>query len=189
MKMQERKLKKFAVYSKIANVLFVLVVVFGSIFIAAAIGASIYLKASGTDLADVVNLISRNALPTANLILPEGITISLSIIAAMIIHLASGIALTAYIIKSVSLIFQNTTKDQTPFTLKTVRYVKSIGIAFLIYAGIVFIMSIITGYIAPNPSFNMTINGRSILIGLLVFLIGEIFEFGMGLQQDSESIV
>ena len=188
MKMQERKLKKFTVYSKIANVLFILIVVFGSIITAAALGGAIFLAATDS-LTDVTSFITQNILPSAGLILPEGIPVSYGVIFVMIIQLASVIVLTAYIFKSVALIFRNTTEDKTPFTAKTVRFVKGIGIAFLIYAGIILVLSIISGAIAPEPAFNTTINGRMILVGLLVLLIGEIFEFGTNLQQDSESIV
>ena len=192
MRMHEKKLRKFNLYGKIANVLFVLIVVFGSILVAAALGGAIYLTATDFDFAKIVNFISINTVPDLGLLLPEGITLAFSTLLIIIIHLALGIAIAAYITKSVSNIFRNTVKDQTPFTEKTVRCLKSIGVAFLVYAGILFVLSMLVGVVTPHlePStFNVSIDGQTILLGLLILSLGEIFEFGMNLQQDTESIV
>jgi len=192
MKMQEKKLKKFNIYSKLANILFVLAIVFGSILVIVALGGTIYLKVTDFNITELVNYISLNTMPDVGLLLPEGFEISFSLIFIIIVHLAISIALGAYIIKLVSNMFKNTVSDQTPFTKKTVRCIKNMGIAFLIYAGVLFILSIVMGYVTPHPesmSFNVTIDGRTILLGFLLLSLGEIFEFGHSLQKDTESIV
>ena len=192
MKMQEKKLKKFNIYSKLANILFVLAIVFGSILVIVALGGTIYLKATDFNIAELVNYISLNTMPDVGLLLPEGFEISFSLIFIIIVYLAISIALAAYIIKLVANMFRNTVSDQTPFTKKTVRSIKNMGIAFLVYAGVIFILSIVVGYVTPHPesmSFNVTIDGRTILLGFLLLSLGEIFEFGHSLQKDTESIV
>ena len=114
MKMHEKKLKKFGVYSTIANVLFILVVVLGSILIVAAVGAVFYLKATDNNMVDVVSFIFKNANLAASLIFPNGIVTSHDIAYIMIIQKTSAIALIAYIIKSVAVIFRNISKNKTP---------------------------------------------------------------------------
>ena len=192
MKMQEKKLKKFSTYSKIANVFFIIVLVFSSLGLLVGLGVTTFLASTGYSITELINKFSVMALPNADLILPANVKISYGVIYLIIINTAAGAALTVYIIKSVANMFRYTAVDQTPFTEKTVKCVKSIGIAFLAYAAFVFVVSIIAGFAVPHMqemSFNVTINGRSILLGLLLLSLGEIFEFGMSLQHDSESIV
>ena len=189
MKMHDKKLKLFSIYGKIADVLFILVVVLGSLATLAGIGAAIYLNSTNFDLAEVANFIFKNEIPGASLVLPENIEISYSAIYVVVINMILSFALAAYGIKAVAKMFNGTVSEQTPFTENTVHCIKGIGAAFLIYSGTLCILSLIAGLLAPNPSWSVTLNGGFILIGILVLALGEMFSFGASLQEDSESIL
>ncbi len=189
MKMHENKLKRFGVYGKIADVLFIIIVVGGALLTLAGLAGAIYINVTDFDLMETTNFILTNELPGAELILPDDIEISYSVIYMIVVSMALSIALAAFAVKSIAIMFNNTVKEGTPFNKKSVRCMKAVGSAFIIYTGVVFVMSIITGAVAPVPKFDMTINGRSIIIGLLVLAFGEMFEFGMDLQEDNESIL
>ncbi len=66
--------------------------------------------------------------------LPDGLVY---IIAAQI---ALSAALSAYLFKSSSRLFGFVVKDETPFTQKVVKSLKSMGIAFFVYTGVKFIL-------------------------------------------------
>ncbi len=189
MKMQEKKLKRFDVYAKIANVLFIIAVVGGALLIAAGIGGAVFLNVTDFDLAKAANFIFDNELPGAKLILPDDFQISFGVVSVIILNMTVALAMTAFVIKSVALMFKNTVTQGTPFNPKSVRNIKNIGWAFLIYVGTEFVLSIATGMMSSLGNFNMRIDGRSFLIGLLIISLGEMFEFGKNLQEDNESIL
>ncbi len=194
--MQEKKLKRFKIYSKIANVLFVLTVVFTVLGLLAVIGFTTYLSISDYSTADIVNKISHFAMPNTNLEIPSDSAFSYGILYAAINATAStvaGAAVIAYIIKSVANMFKYTAADQTPFTKKTVKCVKGIGIAFFVYTGLLLVVGFVAGFamrhIQDMSTVTFQISWGPIFLGVLLLSLGEIFDFGMSLQQDSESIV
>lgn len=189
MKMNEKKLKRFGIYGKVANVLFILTIVFGVLSILVALVAGISLYTSQFDLTDVVNFLLDTQLPGSKIIMPNGFTITLGIIITLTINVALGFALSAYVLKNVANMFKMTVKSQTPFSQGTVKCIKSIGFAFLIYTGILLLMSIINSLVVSGLGLNMDIDWGLALIGLLVLALGEMFDFGLSLQQDSESIL
>lgn len=192
MKMQEKKLKRFNVYSKIANGLFIFTIIAGSLIFLALLGAGIYLTAVDYDLVGLIDEILCNLAPDVILAFPEGYYIPHAMLFVAIVQIGLAIALTAYIIKSIANLFKNIVNNQTPFNSNTVRSLKSMGIALLVYAGILLVISILSGTVIPHPAnmtFNTNIDYTSIFFGILILALGEIFEFGMSLQQDNESIV
>ena len=191
MKMHEKKLRKLGIYAKIANVLFILTLVFGALFVLAASGAAAYLASIDFEVTGMANAILTEIAPEIGLSLPS-VVIPYQLVIMIILYIVIGIALTAYIIKAVANMFKNISESQTPFTEHTVKILKSIAYALFIYAGIVFIMSILMGSVVPHPAganMNITIKGTVIFFGVLMLALSEIFDFGMSLQQDSESIV
>lgn len=192
MKMHEKKLKKFNIYKKIANVLFVVVVVLGALLITAGIGVGVYLASVDYDLVALANKILLEAVPEATMALPTDMEISVGLVFMVVLYAALGMALMAYIIKAVANMFGNIVETRTPFTESTVRSLKSMGIALLVYAGILFVLGIVSGMLIPYPAnmnVDFDINGSSIFFGILLLSLSEIFNFGLSLQQDSESIV
>ncbi len=191
MKMHEKKLRKLGIYAKIANVLFILTLVFGGLFVLAATGAGAYLASIDYEVTDMANVILTEIAPEIGLSLPS-VVIPVQLVIMMILYMVIGIALTAYIIKAVANMFKDIAKSQTPFTEHTVKILKSIAYGLFAYALIIFIMSILMGTIVPHPAaanMNVTIKGTAIFFGVLMLALSEIFDFGMSLQQDSESIV
>jgi len=192
MKMQEKKLKRFNVYSKIANGLFIFTLIAGSLLFLVLLGAAIYLAASGYDLIGLVDEILYKLAPEIMLSFPDGFHIPYAMLFVVIFQIALAIALTAYIVKSIANMFKNIAKNKTPFNPRTLKSLKSMGIALLVYAGILFVISILSGTVIPHPAamtFNTNIDYTSIFFGILILALAEIFEFGMNLQQDNESIV
>lgn len=192
MKMQENKLKKFNVYKIIANVLFILTVVFGSLFLIGSIIGAVVLSATGYEVLDIVKAILREVQPNALELIPNDFVIPYGMIITGIISAGFSFALTAYIFKAVSRMFGTIVKQETPFTEGVVRGLKNMGIALFVYTAVIFIMSILAGTVIPHPSgweVQINISWSSIMFGLLLFSLGEIFEFGLSLQSDSESIV
>lgn len=190
MKMHEKKLRKFNIYKKIANVLFVLTIVLGTLLILVALGATIYLLSTGGDITEFVAQVAPEA--EGRLHIPEDFVMPYGIAYMMMAYIAIATAFIAYLFKAVSKMFGHIVTDETPFTQSVVRTLKSMGIAFFIYAGIMFIMSIVMANVAIPPvnmRFDINIDGKSLLFGVLLLALGEIFEYGLGLQRDSESIV
>jgi hypothetical protein len=192
MKMQEKKLKRFNVYKVIANVLFILVLIFGIIGLLAALITESVLVARGVDIATVIQDFAVQFIPDINL--PAGI-FPHAVIYAMIFHMGLGLALSAYIIKSVANMFKTIVETKTPFGSKTVRVIRSMGIAFFIYTGIVVLIGLIVSAITASlhgfggADFNISFKFSTLLYGLLLMALAEMFEFGAGLQEDNESIV
>ena len=191
MKMQENKLKKFNVYSKIANVLFIITLIFGSLAVLVSLGVGAYLTSIDFDFAGLANKLITEMAPELGFKLPD-IAIPFSVIFMIIINMGLSFALSAYILKAIANLFKNIVVSETPFISKVSHGLKNIGIALFIYAGILFLLSILSGTVIPHPAqmtFDVNINGSSILFGLLLLALGEIFEYGVSLQQASESIV
>ncbi len=192
MKMQEKKLKRFNVYKVIANILFIFVLVFGIIALLTGLILESVLVAKGTDIASLVQDFGVQFIPDLNI--PAGI-IPHAVIYAMIFHIGLGLALSAYIIKAVANMFKTIVETQTPFHPKAVRLLRSMGIAFFIYTGVIFIISLVVSMITVGVNgfafgdLNLSVKFSTLLYGLLLLALAEIFEFGAGLQQDSESIV
>jgi len=192
MKMHEKKLNRFKVYKNIANVLFILTVILGGLFMLAAVFTATVLSVAGYDIVDIVQKILAEVQPEVLPMIPEGLTIPYGVIFTGILSAGLSIALTAYIFKSVSLMFGRIVEQGTPFTVDMVKGLKNMGIAFFIYTGALFVLSILAGTVINHPewmNFDINISWSSIMFGLLLFSLGEIFEFGLSLQADSESIV
>lgn len=192
MKMQEKKLKRFNIYSKIANGLFIFTIIAGSLIFLAFLGAGIYLTVENYDLLRLADEILSNVAPDVVLAFSEDYTIPHAMLFTAIFKIGLAMALSAYIIKSIANMFRNIVNNKTPFNASTVRSLKSMGIALLAYAGILLAVSILSGTVIPHPAqmtFNSNIDYTSIFFGILILALGEIFEFGMSLQQDNESIV
>lgn len=194
MKMQEKKLKRFNIYSKIANALFIFTLIIGTLIIIALLGAGTYLTVSEYNLIDLFDKIftNLNMIPDVSVTFPEGFGIPYAMLFVIIFQIALAISLAAYIIKSISNMFKNIVINKTPFNSRTVKSLKGMGIALLMYAGILFVTSILSGTVIPHPAsmtFNSNIDYNSIFFGILIMALAEIFEFGMNLQQDNESIV
>lgn len=192
MKMHEKKIKRFNLYKKIANVLFVLTVIVGSLVLLASLAGGIYLTTTGYNLLGLVDKVISSVAPEVTISLPQGYQIPYIMIFVVIVQIGLSFALTAYIIKSIANLFGNIVSSETPFTQNTVKCIKHLGIALLAYAGILFVISILTGTVITHTTgmnFNANIDSNSIFFGILLLALSEIFSFGMSLQQDSESIV
>ncbi|MEX1378232.1 MAG: DUF2975 domain-containing protein [Eubacteriales bacterium] len=192
MKMQEKKLKKFNVYKNITNVLFILTVILGALFLVTSVLATSFLSVSGYDVIDIVRKILTEVNPEALALIPNNFTIPYGLIITGIIAALFSMALTAYIFKAVSIMFGRIVQEETPFTEGVVKGLKHMGIAFFVYTAIIFIIGIIASTATNHPmnmNIDITIKWTYIMFGLLLFSLGEIFEFGMNLQNDSESIV
>ena len=122
-------------------------------------------------------------------------TIPYSLISIVIIYASIGIGLVAFLLKTLSKMFGNIVETRTPFHNDNIKRLKSMGIAFFIYSGLLFILNSIAGAVVMNIigghelTGNISINFASILYGILLMVLAEIFEYGASLQQDSESIV
>ena len=121
MKMNEKKLKRFGIYGKVANALFILTIVFGIVSILVALIAGITLYTTQFDLTEAVNFILDAQLPGSNTVIPSGFTITLGLLITLTINVALGFALSAYVLKNVANMFKTTVKFQTPFSQGTVN--------------------------------------------------------------------
>lgn len=189
MKMHEKKLKKFNIYKKIANILFVFTLVFGVILILASTVGQLYLANNDIDITqEATKFLEREALPVRILdgfIIPNGFFVLLTVYGIF------SLGLMAYLIKAVANLFSSVVENKTPFTHRVVKLLKSMGIAFFVYTLIMFILSgVLSAVLVGTAEIGLSdIEIKYILLGILLFTLGEIFEFGMGLQHDSESIV
>ena len=193
MKMQEKKLKRFSLYSKIANVLFILFIIAGIFGVLAGLGVFAYTKIENVNFA---THFLREFLPNkdagvfiiggADTIIPNGVLFT------MIFFGVFAIAFAAFVIKIVANMFKRIVEAQTPFNVNIVRSLKIVAIAFFAQTGLSFIFSAVM-YSGIAQAITLVgfsgIDYKSLLFGILIFTLAEIFEFGMGLQHDSESIV
>jgi hypothetical protein len=192
MKMHEKKLKKFKVYKTITNVLFILVLVFGILGLVVAGVTEGVLVSQGVDLATVLKTTVGQLGIGYDIPID---TIPYSLISIVIIYASIGIGLVAFLLKTLSKMFGNIVETRTPFHNDNIKRLKSMGIAFFIYSGLLFILNSIAGAVVMNIigghelTGNISINFASILYGILLMVLAEIFEYGASLQQDSESIV
>jgi len=192
MEMQEKKLKRFKVYSVIAKVLFIITIILGVLALITAFIAEGVLIVKGTELIDEFQ--SAISDMGFNITLPFTEIPHLTIITGFILLLA-GIALTAYIFRSISKMFRSIVDNKTPFIPDNVKRIKSMGIGLFIFAGVQLILSSIMAYglmdvigkagITDHSTINWTVIG----FGVLLLALAEMFEYGASLQQDSTSIV
>lgn len=192
MEMQEKKLKRFKVYSVIAKVLFIITIVLGVLALITAFIAEGVLIVKGTELIDEFQ--SAISDMGFNITLPFTEIPHLTIITGFILLLA-GIALTAYIFRSISKMFRSIVDNKTPFIPDNVKRIKSMGIGLFIFAGVQLILSSIMAYGLMDVigkagiTDHSTINWMVIGFGVLLLALAEMFEYGASLQQDSASIV
>mgnify|MGYP001766239927 CR=1 FL=1 len=195
MKMQEKKLKRFRVYEVIANVLFILILVTGGLALLAAIGGEIAISVTNLDIAGLAERMVTTYVPAITI--PEMPTNAFfhTLIIGAIAAGAVGLAFICYLFKAVSNLFANIVKTETPFHEKSIRILKSIGISFFIYTALMFLIggtfSGVLSSLYPLGTFNIdtSLKLSTIIYGLLILALAEIFEFGASLQQDNESIV
>ncbi len=195
MKMQERKLKRFRVYEVIANVLFIIILVAGAIGLMAAIIGEVVIATTGLDISGLAEQLITEHIPAIEIpVMPTNAFFHTLIIAAITAG-AVGLAFICYLFKSVSRLFGNIVKTETPFHEKSIRILKSIGISFFVYTAVLFFVNLIFSVaLAGNfplggSRFDISVRFSTIIYGLLILALAEIFEFGAGLQQDNESIV
>ena len=191
MKMQKNKLKRFNIYKKIANVLFVLTIIFGGLGIIISTGGTTYMISKGINIITAIISILPSDIPAVQIIGGADINIPNGIFIMLIIYGIVSLAFIAYIFKSVANIFGNIVKNKTPFNNGIVKALKAMGIAFFVYTFILFVLSIVIDYtFMRNGHIGLNnLDYKNILFGILLLSLGEIFEFGLSLQQDNESIV
>jgi len=194
MKLHEKKLKRFKAYEVIANVIFIIILVFSLLGLVAAITTESIVAAKQVDIARFVQSLADKYVP--DLALPD--MPSNAFFHALIIFFISGttlgLAFICYLFKSVSRLFGNIVKTETPFHEKSIKILKSIGIAFFVYTAADFILGVImsammSGLLHGHFNLNISIQLSTIIYGLLILTLAEIFEYGASLQRDSESIV
>ena len=194
MKLHEKKLKHFKAYEVIANVIFIIILVFSILGLVVAITAESIVAANHVDIAGFVQGLADRFVP--ELVIPEMPSNQFfhALIIFAITGAALGLAFTCYLFKSASRLFGNIVKTETPFHEKSIRLLKSIGIAFFVYTAADFILGFImslsmSGLLGSHMDFQVSIQLSTIIYGLLILALAEIFEYGASLQRDSESIV
>ncbi len=192
MEMQEKKLKRFKVYAVIAKVLFIITIVLGVLALITAFIAEGVLIVKGTELiGEFQEAITDMGFDVT---LPFNEIPHLTVITGFIL-LLTGIALAAYVFRSISKMFRSIVDNKTPFIPENVKRIKSMGIGLFIFAGAQLILGTIMSYglmdaigksgMAEHGSINWMVIG----FGVLLLALAEMFEYGASLQQDSTSIV
>ncbi len=193
MQMHEKKLKRFNIYSKIANALFILIIIAGVFAILAGLGVFAYTKIEDVNFASfILNEILSESNTAVQIIGGADIVIPNGVIFTMIFFGVFTLAFSAFIIKLLANMFKNIVKTKTPFNNGIVKTLKVMGISFFVMAGISYLFgtAMSSGFAqAVTLSGFSGIDWKNILFGILLLALGEIFDFGMSLQQDSESIV
>ena len=90
-----KNLKDLATYGKIANVLFIIIIVGGALLALAGTIGAIYLNVSDFDLEKAANFIFENELPGVRLLLEDSINISYSVVYILLINMVLSIVLAA----------------------------------------------------------------------------------------------
>ena len=192
MEMQEKKLKRFKIYAVITKVLFIITIVLGVLALITAFIAEGVLIVKGTELIEEFQ--SSIADMGFDITLPFSEIPHLTVITGFIL-LLTGIALAAYIFRSISKMFRSIVDNKTPFIPENVKRIKSMGIGLFIFAGVQLILSSVMAYglmdVIGNTGFtdHTSINWMVIGFGVLLLALAEMFEYGASLQQDSTSIV
>ncbi len=192
MEMQERKLKRFKVYAVIAKIFFIIAVVAGVLGLITAIVAEGVLIAKGPELLGEFQKFITNR--GYDITIPFTEIPHLAVITGFIFML-SGIALAAFIFRSISRMFRSIVDHKTPFHQDNVKRIKSMGIGLFIFAGIQLVLSSIMSYgiidiLGNTPAIDhISVNWTVIGFGVLLLALAEMFEFGANLQQENASIV
>ncbi|HPQ46373.1 MAG TPA: DUF2975 domain-containing protein [Clostridia bacterium] len=193
MEMQEKKLKLFNFYKNIAKILFILSIVGGVLLIIASVIIQLLLMFMGPEIMESIQ--SFVASLGFEYTLPANLKPHLLVLVLELSGIAS-IALTAFILQSISRIFGNIVEAKTPFSPANIRKVRGIGIALFVYTGVQFVLhTLISAQVgmmidrSVRIFDNVSINWTMIGFGFLILALAEIFEFGSSLQQDNESIV
>lgn len=192
MKMHEKKLKHFKIYSKIANVLFILFIGAGILSTLAGLLVFAYTKIEDANFASLIleKILSDSSLAIqiigAETLIPNGVIFTIIFFGVFTLFF------TALIIKLVGNMFKNIVVTRTPFNDNVVKTLKVMGIAFFVMASITYIFKSV---LSSNFTQEIILTGfdgidfKNIMFGILLLALGEIFEFGKELQQDSESIL
>ena len=193
--MQEKKLKRFRAYEVIANVLFIIILVLGIIGLLAATVGEVVVAATKLDISGLAEQLITEYVPAIEIpAMPSNAFFHTLIIAAITAGVV-GVAFICFLFKSVSRLFANIVKTQTPFHEKSIRILKSIGISFFVYTAVLFVVNLVFSIVLMGTfpmggsNIDISIKLSTIIYGLLILALAEIFEYGASLQQDSESIV
>ncbi len=82
-------------------------------------------------------------------------------------------------------LFKNINECDTPFTVDNVTYIRKISLYVLLYITIPYILGIIAQLII-GVNLNVELELISIILGLIIFSISYIFEYGYQIQLDSK---
>ncbi len=195
MKMQEKKLRRFRAYEVTANVLFYIVLVSGVIGLLVAIAGEITLAAMQIDISRFAEHLLTTYVPAVTIPEMPSNGFFHTLIISAIVAASAGLAFVCYLFKSVSRLFANIVKTETPFHEKSIRILKSIGFSFFVYTALMFIINAVFSAVLSGMTsiagfnFDVSVKLSTIIYGLLILALAEIFEYRAGLQQDSESIV
>ena len=82
-------------------------------------------------------------------------------------------------------LFKNINECDTPFTMDNVTYIRKISLYVLLYIIVPYILGVLTQLIM-GINLNAELELTSIVLGLIIFSISYIFEYGYQIQLDSK---
>lgn len=110
------------------------------------------------------------------------------------------LALLIYVMKQLRAVFKSFIENSTPFMAENITRIKNIAYGLYVYSGVVVFTEVFTGMFMKGDIVLKGIEGISItsnvslplwpiVCGIVISGIAEIFQHGLNLQKDSDSIV
>lgn len=100
------------------------------------------------------------------------------------------LSLILYGIKQVKNILKSMVKDITPFTMNNVKSLKNLGLSIMIYSVVLDMLTSIlfSAFVTKIFLLNLTnLHLSGLFIGLLIFVIADIFQYGVFLQNEFDT--
>jgi hypothetical protein len=115
------------------------------------------------------------------------LTASFGLGEAIFITFAVTAACLAWIMGSAQKIFADTHKTGLPFTLQNVKRIKTVAI-LTIFNGLVtpFMFFLMTSLFAPGTDFDYSLDANGIVLGIIIYALSRIFQYGCQLQKFSD---
>lgn len=95
-----------------------------------------------------------------------------------------------YGISQIASILNSTAKDITPFIMGNVKRLKRLAYSIMIYSVVVDILSSLLCSVFVTKMFYLDLSNihlSGVLMGVLIFIIADIFEYGVFLQNESDT--
>lgn len=131
---------------------------------------------------------------TLNLVSEDGV-VNMGALNFVIFVAILTCSLTAVIYHNIYLVLQSARRKEdpeetiTPFTDLNVKRIKRIGCLCILIPGLEYVLGVIASWMIGKSVIEANLNATGFIMGLVIFSIAYVFEYGVRLQKDVDSFI